>query len=119
METALNKRLLEPKEMDLKFGTNAWTAGTIGRTVATAVKGPETLEELDIENKNIFLAAGGQRYHYIPALNDRPEHIRALANLVVKLTQGWPETEPGYNTSQTATALADSRQRALEKGAGQ
>jgi len=79
----------------------------------------ETLEELDMENRNIFLAAGGQRYHYIPALNDRPEHIRTLANLIARHTQGWPETDPGYDKSQISKELDESRQRALAKGAAQ
>ncbi len=42
----------------------------------------ETLEELAVENKHLFLAAGGQRYDYIPALNSSPEHIALLTSLV-------------------------------------
>ena len=37
----------------------------------------ETIEEIDEQNREIFLHAGGERYRYIPALNDRPDHIRA------------------------------------------
>ena len=33
--------------------------------------------------------AGGERYEYISALNDRPEHIDALATLVEKNLTGW------------------------------
>lgn len=50
----------------------------------------ETLEEIAMLNREAFLGAGGETYHYIPALNDRPDHIRALADLVVRHTQGWP-----------------------------
>lgn len=42
----------------------------------------ETLEEIAGENKEIFLKAGGEQYHYIPALNDNPAHIRMLMDLV-------------------------------------
>ena len=42
----------------------------------------ETLEEIAVENRNIFLAAGGERYRYIPALNDTDAHIEALAELL-------------------------------------
>ncbi|HEY5715958.1 MAG TPA: ferrochelatase [Psychromonas sp.] len=42
----------------------------------------ETLEELSIENKALFLANGGQQYHYIPCLNDSDEHIQLLQALV-------------------------------------
>jgi len=38
----------------------------------------ETLEEIAITNKDIFLNAGGKSYHYIPALNDSRQHIDAL-----------------------------------------
>jgi ferrochelatase len=43
----------------------------------------ETLEELAIENKALFLKSGGQRYNYIPCLNDSEEHIQLFSSLVV------------------------------------
>ena len=42
----------------------------------------ETLEEIEQENQAVFLAAGGQGFRYIPALNDNPGYIHALAGLV-------------------------------------
>ena len=42
----------------------------------------ETLEEIEQENQTVFLAAGGQTFRYIPALNDNPDYIRALAGLI-------------------------------------
>lgn len=42
----------------------------------------ETLEEIAQTNRELFLAAGGERFGYIPALNDRPDHIDFLASLV-------------------------------------
>ncbi|OTG67517.1 ferrochelatase [Acinetobacter silvestris] len=42
----------------------------------------ETLEELAIQNSALFLNAGGQSYAYIPALNNRDDHIQLLAKLV-------------------------------------
>lgn len=42
----------------------------------------ETLEELAVENRHNFLEAGGESYDYIPALNDRPDHIKALVRLI-------------------------------------
>src|SRR5690606_8986740 len=42
----------------------------------------ETLEELAVENRDTFLAAGGEQYHYIPALNARADHIQALVSLI-------------------------------------
>ncbi|WP_087718255.1 ferrochelatase [Salinicola salarius] len=49
----------------------------------------ETLEEIDAENRHYFQEAGGGRYRYIPALNDRPEHITLLTSLVEQHTAGW------------------------------
>ncbi|SLM63953.1 MULTISPECIES: ferrochelatase [Dickeya] len=42
----------------------------------------ETLEEIKEQNREIFVHAGGEAFHYIPALNDDPLHIALLAQLV-------------------------------------
>ncbi len=42
----------------------------------------ETLEELEHENRDTFMQAGGEKYHYIAALNDRDDHIDALVNII-------------------------------------
>lgn len=42
----------------------------------------ETLEEIAVENRDVFLAAGGQRYEYVPALNAAPAHLDLLADLL-------------------------------------
>jgi ferrochelatase len=42
----------------------------------------ETLEEIGIENRDVFLGAGGERYSYIPALNGRADHVAALRAVV-------------------------------------
>lgn len=49
----------------------------------------ETLEELEVENRDYFMKAGGKQYRYIPALNDRDDHIALFASLVEQHTQGW------------------------------
>ena len=49
----------------------------------------ETLEELGVENRGYFLAAGGERYEYIPCLNSSPAHISALANIANEHLVGW------------------------------
>lgn len=45
----------------------------------------ETLEEIAVQNRDIFLEAGGKQYEYIPALNATPEHIE----MMVKLTAAY------------------------------
>ena len=42
----------------------------------------ETLEEVSMENREIFMHAGGRRYEYIPCLNTRADHLRLMASLV-------------------------------------
>jgi ferrochelatase len=44
----------------------------------------ETLEELAMENREIFTHAGGTQYRYITALNDRADHIAALTSILQK-----------------------------------
>lgn len=49
----------------------------------------ETLHEVQVTNRDLFLASGGRTYHYIPALNDAPEHANALAKIVTEHTADW------------------------------
>ncbi len=48
----------------------------------------ETLEEIAVQNDELFRAAGGKTLHYIPALNDSPIHRDALAALITRHAQG-------------------------------
>lgn len=41
----------------------------------------ETLEEIAVQNREIFLEAGGKQYEYIPALNADEAHIEMMVNL--------------------------------------
>lgn len=43
----------------------------------------ETIQELGEENRDAFLTAGGREYQLLPALNDDPEWIEALAQLTL------------------------------------
>ena len=49
----------------------------------------ETLEEIAVENCKAFEGAGGGEMRYIPALNDRADHIEVLANLIRRHTCSW------------------------------
>ncbi len=53
----------------------------------------ETLEEIAMQNRDVFINAGGENYGYIPCLNDDDEHIRVLANIIGDNVGGWLETE--------------------------
>lgn len=57
----------------------------------------ETIEEIDVENRDYFMQAGGETFEYIPALNTEQYHIDALAEIIHENLAGWkpkqPETE--------------------------
>jgi ferrochelatase len=100
---------LEPHQWTLsfqsRFGAARWLGPPTDRTLqelarrgqhAVTVICPgfaadclETLEEIAITARESFLAAGGTRFDYIPALNGRVEHARALAQLVLRTTGDW------------------------------
>ena len=42
----------------------------------------ETLEELAVENRELFLGQGGEAYSYIPALNANLDHIEMLSSFI-------------------------------------
>ncbi len=43
----------------------------------------ETLEEIAQQYRDVFYEAGGERFAYIPALNDRADHIEALWQVIL------------------------------------
>jgi protoporphyrin/coproporphyrin ferrochelatase len=49
----------------------------------------ETLEELDVENRGYFMEAGGEKYAYLPALNDSEEGIDVIEGVVRRELMGW------------------------------
>ncbi|MEM6604812.1 MAG: ferrochelatase, partial [Pseudomonadota bacterium] len=49
----------------------------------------ETIEEIGEENREYFIEAGGERYEYIPCLNDQEMHIEFLADLVSERLVPW------------------------------
>lgn len=62
----------------------------------------ETLEEINMENRSVFLNAGGEAFNYIPALNTEGAHIDALVNIIMQHTQGWPESSSDYQVPNKA-----------------
>jgi ferrochelatase len=69
----------------------------------------ETLEEIAMQNAGFFTGAGGKSLQYIPALNDRDDHIAFLGSLVERHVSGW----------SNAKADPDARARAIALGADQ
>ncbi|EFE53678.1 ferrochelatase [Providencia rettgeri DSM 1131] len=42
----------------------------------------ETLEEISEQNKEFFMSSGGNKYNYIPALNDNPNSIHMINSII-------------------------------------
>lgn len=70
----------------------------------------ETLEEIAIEGKAIYLNAGGRDFHLIPCLNERNDWVHALTDIVTANLVGWGD-------AATHETLEMSRLRALSMGA--
>jgi ferrochelatase len=106
----LSERLeIDPDRIDIgfqsRFGREPWIgletakllsdagrAGTVGLDVICpgfAADCLETLEEIAIAGSKIFTKSGGSGFRYVPALNRRPEHIAALAEIAIENMVGW------------------------------
>jgi len=55
----------------------------------------ETLEEIAQSFRDIYVQAGGEEFHYIPALNTDESHIDMMANLLLEQAGDW--IIPKYN----------------------
>lgn len=88
-----------------RFGPDEWlqpyTDETVkvlaqGGTRSLAIVAPgfsadclETLEELDVENREIFLHNGGENFAYLPCLNDSDEGMQVIEAVVRRELMGW------------------------------
>lgn len=51
----------------------------------------ETLEELNVEGRESFMEAGGEKFTYIPCLNDSDAGMRVISALIRRELAGWVE----------------------------
>jgi ferrochelatase len=88
-----------------RFGNDPWlqpyTDKTVERLASEGIKrlalvAPgfsadclETLEELDGENRHIFEAGGGEKFAYLPALNDSEGGVDVIEAIVRRELSGW------------------------------
>lgn len=49
----------------------------------------ETLEELDMENRDVFMQHGGEKFGYIPCLNDSDHGLAVIEAVVRRELMGW------------------------------
>lgn len=88
-----------------KFGREEWLTPATNTTLIALAQGGtrhvdvvcpgfsadclETLQENAMENRKIFIDAGGHDLRYIPALNDRADHIKCLTAIILKNLHEW------------------------------
>jgi ferrochelatase len=84
------ERWLEPYADDL---LRDWARQGVGRVDAIcpgfSADCLETLDEVAVGYRELFLAEGGKAFRYIPALNDRPDHVAALADMAATAMAVW------------------------------
>ena len=51
----------------------------------------ETLEEISMQNRDLFLGQGGEAFDYVPCLNSSPAHVDVMEDVVLQHVGGWPE----------------------------
>ncbi len=72
-----------------------------------------TLEELAMEGRASFLAAGGKAFRYIPALNQHPRWIDALGQIALENLGGWISASWDRDAAERARQESTRRARAL------
>ncbi|HEY1043588.1 MAG TPA: ferrochelatase [Telluria sp.] len=77
----------------------------------------ETLEEIDMEVRHAFEAAGGEKFSYIPCLNESREWIAALAEIAEQHLVGWPTVQSGNGREAERAEMELGRQKAVSMGA--
>ncbi|MBJ7314029.1 ferrochelatase [Rugamonas sp. CCM 8940] len=78
----------------------------------------ETLEEIAMEARHDFEAAGGAQFHYIACLNDAPDWIAGLAEIAEQHMIGWPTMMTPAQREALKKDAELGREAALRLGAG-
>ncbi|WP_157314756.1 ferrochelatase [Chitinibacter sp. GC72] len=73
----------------------------------------ETLEEIAMEGRDDYLAAGGQKYAFIPCLNDHPAWISGLSGLISRELTSWLTNGKSTRNDKTLLEQRDIAARSL------
>ncbi|WP_372965119.1 ferrochelatase [Marinobacter sp.] len=76
----------------------------------------ETIEEINEENRDYFIEAGGEDFGYIPCLNSTPGHIDALVQLVEENLKGWVIPVNNSEQLESRARMAEARKQASYPG---
>ncbi|MDP6170040.1 MAG: ferrochelatase [Candidatus Marinimicrobia bacterium] len=88
-----------------RFGTEKWLEPYVDRLLVNGAKNGlrhvqvispgfsvdclETLEEISIQYRELFLNNGGEKFEYIPCLNDSDTHIDLIKTIIDENIQNW------------------------------
>ncbi len=88
-----------------RFGPEEWLAPYTDKTVERlasegvkrlAIVNPgfvsdclETLEEIAVQNRELFLHHGGEHFSHVPCLNDLPRGMHVITAMVLRELRGW------------------------------
>jgi len=73
----------------------------------------ETLEEIAMECRDAFRAAGGKEFNYIPTTNDSPAFMAALTRIALDNLHGWASAEWDSPAAEAEALESAARARAL------
>ena len=62
----------------------------------------ETIEEMGLRGRELFLEAGGTEFKLIPCLNEHPHWIAALEKMAVRFLGNTPKAQPGERVDRLA-----------------
>jgi ferrochelatase len=77
------------------------------------------LEEIAMEARHDFFAAGGKEFNYIPCLNEDDAWLKAMAELVQLHTLGWPTMQSPSMREEQEKQSKISLEQAKRHGAAQ
>jgi len=69
----------------------------------------ETLEEIAMQNAELFEESGGESLRYIPALNARDDHVSLLTGLIERHAAGWSNAPDDPAARERATMMGADR----------
>ena len=75
----------------------------------------ETLDEIDIEYREVFEEAGGEQFRYIPCLNEDADHADLLFELAARNLGGWVQSPPDLDAVKQAAEATAERAEALSR----
>lgn len=76
----------------------------------------ETLEEIAMQGRDEFIAAGGETFEYVPALNDSLSHTSFMVERIINNAAAWPELKKDMYLDAEKNKLLISKKITISEG---